>query len=373
MIGESYDGLQDDRHELHSGKSSRKTIAIVILLGVAILVLAVVFGWNKLFPAEEEETVQSSQAAVVVQPPVAAQVQKVDDAPQLSLPEVQPKAEAVVDDPVVEESNPQPVAEAPQSRTTAVNLAETSKPRTTIPSGDVVQFADHTVKAGETLDSIASAYGLKVSTILSVNQIRNINAVTEGVTLRIPDRDGQIYVIKSGDMLSSIARNFGMGWHALMEVNGLTSDRIMPDQKLFIPDTEQGGASPKAAEVAPVTFVRPAKGRIVGKFGQDTGEENLQGILIQGSWGDAVVAAAEGDVVDAGNVQGKGRFVVLSHTEGYRTTYAHMENVDVHIGDKVSQGQTLGSIGNSGTQSDEPTLFFSIEQSGYALDPASFF
>ncbi len=90
--------------------------------------------------------------------------------------------------------------------------------------------------------------------------------------------------------------------------------------------------------------------------------------------GEAVLASAKGEVVDAGYEQkGRGRFVILSHEGGYRSSYYHLENVEVRIGMSLEKGQTIGSIGTSGTDYEQPTLFFSIEQSGIALDPMQFF
>jgi murein DD-endopeptidase MepM/ murein hydrolase activator NlpD len=100
----------------------------------------------------------------------------------------------------------------------------------------------------------------------------------------------------------------------------------------------------------------------------------LDGIRIQGKIGTAVKASAAGVVVDAGyEPQGRGRFVQISHEGGYKTSYEHLESVGVKIGEQVRQGDPIGSIGTTGTEFSEPTLFFKIEQGGIALDPAGFF
>jgi murein DD-endopeptidase MepM/ murein hydrolase activator NlpD len=79
-------------------------------------------------------------------------------------------------------------------------------------------------------------------------------------------------------------------------------------------------------------------------------------------------------VVDAGYVaKGRGRFVQISHEGGYKTTYEHLESVGVKVGAQVRQGEPIGSMGTTGTEFSEPTLFFKIEQGGIALDPAGFF
>ena len=372
MTRDSYDGLQDDGSDLRTGGKPRKLIfTVVILLGFVIVLLAIVLLWNKLFPAPSPNDQPASQQTdvVQVQPPVAAEVQKVEDAPSVVIADV-PKSETPAPAALPQEPSKPTVTRT----TTAVSLDET--PKIVRNTKNMVQFADHQVKDGESLDSIAQSYGLKTQTLINVNQIRNVNAITAGVTLRIPDRDGQIYVVKSGDMLSTIARSYNMGWHTLMDLNGLTSDMIRPGQELFIPDsTAQSTASGSAAEVATVNFQKPTKGKVVLSFTQSASDPvDGNGILIEGTWGDAVLASADGNVVDVGiEPQGRGRFVVISHADGYKTTYAHLESVEVRGGDKVSAGQMIGIIGTSGTTWDTPKLFFKLEQSSYALDPASFF
>jgi murein DD-endopeptidase MepM/ murein hydrolase activator NlpD len=71
-------------------------------------------------------------------------------------------------------------------------------------------------------------------------------------------------------------------------------------------------------------------------------------------------------------VEGRGRFVVLSHEDGYRTTYAHLDSVSVKVGDPVKQKDTVGTMGSSGNIG-KTALYFSIEQDGTALNPANFF
>ncbi len=359
MTRDSYDGLLDDRQELHAQRKQRRLIfAITLLVGFILVLGAVFLMWNHLFPAEVPAMVQSEAAPLPAQA-ATAQIQTVENAPVIA------KESTAVE-------IPKATPEIPI--TTAISLDEAPKVASRS-FRNAVQFEKHTVKEGESLDDIASSYGLKPQTLISVNQIRNINALREGSVLSIPDRDGQIYTVKSGDMLSTIARSFNMGWQKLMEVNDLTSDMIRPGQELFIPDaSSQGGTLAHYADVATVSFQKPATGRVVQTFLQSASDPvDRDGILMEGLWGDAVFCGADGDVVDVGmEIQGRGRFVVISHADGYKTTYAHLESVDVRIGDKVSRGQMIGIIGTSGTTWDNPRLFFKLEQSGYALDPSNF-
>ncbi|MGE4585394.1 MAG: LysM peptidoglycan-binding domain-containing protein [Sphaerochaeta sp.] len=365
-----YDDMQErpSRRGGHDAEHSRPSRGLLwtIALGIAICVVVIVI-WYQFFPAQGS---QAKNGGTVIQ-------------------EVLPKVETIADAPDVKEVPPAPtpttdvlpsVSDAPVVDTQAKALDE--RPAVNIPSNSMrVQYANHVVAEGEDLAAIAALYNLKPETLISVNQIRNIQAIRPGLKLRIPDRDGQLYTVREGDMLSTIARKYSpsLGWKTLQEINALKSENIIVGQQLFIPDTSSSSMV-QLADVAPIQFQKPAVGTISSLFGQpykdpQTGTtEPLKGILIVGDYGSAVVASAAGQVVDAGyEVKGRGRFVVLSHEGGYRTSYCHLENVEVRIGMTLSKGETIGSIGTSGTDWQRPTLFFSIEQSGIALDPNQFF
>ncbi len=372
MAKDYYDDMQErpswrSRSDGQRTKPSRGLIW-TIALGIAICVVVIVI-WYQFFPDQTGKSTEGPKAVVEVLP----QVEKISDAPEVS---------AVVAPPV--DVTPAPAVISPSDAavtdTQARSLSDRPAPVRSS-SSLTVQYADHLVAANEDLATIAAMYNLKTQTLISVNQIRNIQAIREGVTLRIPDRDGQLYTVREGDMLSTIARKYSpsLGWKTLQEINGLKSENILVGQQLFIPDTSST-ATNQLADVAPIQFQKPASGTITTLFGQPyinpaTGiSESISGILIVGNWGSAVVASASGQVVDAGyEVKGRGRFVVLSHEGGYRTSYHHLENVEVRIGMTLSKGDTIGSIGTSGTSYERPTLFFSIEQSGIALDPIQFF
>lgn len=345
--------------------SSRPSRGLIwtIALGISICVVVIVV-WYKFFPAQQ---VKSDTKEVIVQE-TRPQVEVISDAPQVQQPAASAEA------PVINT-----VADAPVLDNQARSLAD--RPLVPSSSSKTVQYANHVVSDGEDLASIANLYSLKTQTLISVNQVRNIQAIKAGVTLKIPDRDGQLYTVREGDMLSTIARKYSpsLGWKTLQEVNGLKNENILVGQQLFIPDTSTSSMI-QMADVAPIQFQKPTAGSITALFGQPMPDpatgitQPLNGILIVGQPGSAVQASASGEVVDAGyEVKGRGRFVVISHEGGYKTSYNHLENVEVKIGSSLSKGDIIGSIGTSGTDYDRPTLFFSIEQSGIVLDPSQFF
>jgi hypothetical protein len=94
-----------------------------------------------------------------------------------------------------------------------------------------------------------------------------------------------------------------------------------------------------------------------------------------------VIAAAAGRVVDIRNdPRGYGNYVVIRHDNGYDTLYAHLANIAVRAGDILTQGQRVGTAGNTGNSSDTHLHFNIIDRSrsrgnyvyGGVVDPSDF-
>ena len=128
-----------------------------------------------------------------------------------------------------------------------------------------------------------------------------------------------------------------------------------------------------ALEVAPAPeVVWPARGALTGWFGERRGSHRHPGIDIDGSTGDAVVAAAAGRVVVAGpapaGYAGYGTVVILDHGEGLNSIYAHLSRVSVRVGQEVAPNQVLGAVGTSGSVTGSH-LHFELRRRGVAVDP----
>jgi murein DD-endopeptidase MepM/ murein hydrolase activator NlpD len=113
-------------------------------------------------------------------------------------------------------------------------------------------------------------------------------------------------------------------------------------------------------------FQWPIRGQVISGFGDKGTSQRNDGLNIRARGGEAVRAAASGDVVYAGDqVPGFGNLVLIKHDNGWVTAYGHLGKVDVRMQQKVTQGQTIGQAGTTGGVS-EPQLHFEVR---YAPTP----
>lgn len=95
------------------------------------------------------------------------------------------------------------------------------------------------------------------------------------------------------------------------------------------------------------------------------------GIDIAAPSGTPIYAPADGVIVEAQDFFFSGNCVYIEHGQGVTSFYAHMDEIDVKVGDKVVQGQVIGKVGNTG-RSTGPHLHWSIGLNGTWVDPSLF-
>lgn len=119
-------------------------------------------------------------------------------------------------------------------------------------------------------------------------------------------------------------------------------------------------------------FSWPVRGKILSGYGSKTNGLFNDGVNIKASRGATVAAAENGLVAYAGNeVKGMGNLVIIQHSDGWMTVYAHMESMSVRRGHKVSVGQKIGTVGTSG-KVDQPQLHFEIRKGTRAYNPINY-
>jgi len=93
-----------------------------------------------------------------------------------------------------------------------------------------------------------------------------------------------------------------------------------------------------------------------------------KGVEFLAPFGSPVRAVAAGRVGFAGWFRGYGRLVILDHGDHYFTVSGHLDSIEVEVGDDVTAGQRIGSVGETGSLSG-PRLYFEIRRGSRPLDP----
>ncbi len=122
-----------------------------------------------------------------------------------------------------------------------------------------------------------------------------------------------------------------------------------------------------AAERAPFDLPVKSNYRFTSGFGQRWGRLHA-GADFAGPIGTPIYATADGVVTHAGWSSGYGRLVKIQHEFGIETRYAHQSRLRVKVGQRVSRGQRIGDIGNSG-RSTGPHLHYEVRVGGRPVNP----
>ena len=201
---------------------------------------------------------------------------------------------------------------------------------------------------------------------------------------------GTWHVVLAGETSGVIAEKAGIPLEDFLEINGLKRGEVLvPGRTLFIlgkPEVQPtvseaapapvGSASPVPTPGTPGKSNAPlrwpvAAPRLTSAFGTRWGK-NHEGIDMAAPIGTPVLAAAAGDVIYAGDhVRGYGNMVVVKHSDNLVTVYAHNSVLLVHEGDRVSVGQEIARVGDTG-RSTAPHLHFEVRRRDTPLDPLQF-
>jgi len=121
------------------------------------------------------------------------------------------------------------------------------------------------------------------------------------------------------------------------------------------------------------TLPWPAAGKVSTRFGQRVElsfgtQTSHHGIDIRATSGEAARGIASGRVAYADWLAGYGQVVILDHGEDYHSIYAHLSKVHVEAGDMVTQGASVGTVGDTGSTRGT-VLYLEIRQKGQPIDP----
>ena len=239
---------------------------------------------------------------------------------------------------------------------------------------DSITTTSYAVRNGDTISRIAQRFNLGMDTVISFNSIQDARSLKVGTTLTIPNSNGLKYKVRRGDYLGSISKKYGTALNELLDWNNLETSVIVPGQELFIPGARL--SEMERNRVFGRLFIYPTRGRITSRFGMRrdpfTGIRRFHnGVDLAGPVGTPVIASMSGKVAMLGYNPTFGKYIILTHPEGFQTLYGHLDAFRVQKGESVKQGQRIADMGNSG-YSTGSHLHFSIFRRGEPIDPCQY-
>jgi LysM repeat protein len=216
------------------------------------------------------------------------------------------------------------------------------------------EISVYTVREGDSLSMIAEMFGVTSNTILWANDLTSAKAIRPGDALVILPIPGVQYKIKKGDTISSIAKTYSGDAEEILAYNQLSESELKAGITIIIPGgtvpaparTTAGGTKTAGAGGGASGFIHPLPGSL-----RTQGIHGFNAVDLAAAAGAPIRAAAAGQVIVAktgGWNGGYGNYIVVKHSNGTQTLYAHTSSNAVGVGDAVAAGEVIGYVGNTG-------------------------
>ena len=245
----------------------------------------------------------------------------------------------------------------------------------------------HTIAAGESLYTIARKYDVTTQALVQANGLSSPDKIVVGQSITIPGRSD----LNAGAPATQVASASASNVSALMPASrpadlaagptslGATTPSAAPVAAAPAPAptpaaTPEPAAPTQVAALQPAAepalsgndkFRWPVSGRVITDFAASRGT----GINIDVPEGSSVKAAENGTVIYVGSgVEGYGNLILVRHPNGYVSAYAHLKDMSVAKGAVVNRGDSLGTVGQTGSVS-RPQLHFELRRGATPVDP----
>ena len=230
------------------------------------------------------------------------------------------------------------------------------------------------VQKGDTLSEIARSMGLDAGMIMAMNNLEADSVILEGQYLDIPGDRQRLHRVKAGESMWKIARMYQVSLDQLIAANiQIKNPSLLRVGEMIKIPSPSGLTTPAMAQPSRGfrgLFAWPVFGKITSGYGWRKGEFH-HGLDIACSVGTPVRAAQAGVVVFSGSKSVYGKTVIIRHTNGMETLYAHNSKNMVKAGQEVKKGQVIALVGVTG-RTTGPHLHFQINYNGETLNPIEY-
>ena len=244
------------------------------------------------------------------------------------------------------------------------------------------------VKKGDNLFSISRRFNISIQELIKVNKIQEPYKIFPNQSIFIPKN--KMHVVVKGETLYSISRYYETTVFTLAKYNNIKNvNNIKVGKELIIPkrsekikkiDTKKWDSNFKKKKIENTKivvprdkktskFIWPVKGKLLSKYGKSKEGFYNDGINIDSKKGTKVMSSQAGKVIYCGNeIPGYGNLILIKHSKNWITAYAHLNEVFTEKGKKVSKGEIIGSVGNTGNVRS-PQLHFEIRKGKESVNP----
>ncbi|MFD2207484.1 peptidoglycan DD-metalloendopeptidase family protein [Kiloniella antarctica] len=232
-------------------------------------------------------------------------------------------------------------------------------------AGQVIQLPvskEHVVAGGDTIYGISRRYGVETTELVRINKIQPPYSLRVGQRLNLPALRKS--TVSSAAVTKKAVRSTIKKQTVSAPSTQDSAVNRVPEAKNFT------GPVPKPLPRSASNFLRPVNGKIISTFGPKPGGIHNDGMNIEAKKGTTVKAAENGVVVYAGSeLKGFGQMLLVKHSDGWVTAYAHTDQLLVGRGQRVKRGQAIAKVGSTGNVS-KPQLHFEIRKGSEAVNPA---
>jgi murein DD-endopeptidase MepM/ murein hydrolase activator NlpD len=235
----------------------------------------------------------------------------------------------------------------------------------------------HVVNHGDTLLSIARRNHVSAAELARANSIDPSAKLKLGMKLTVPGAKTAAVAPAAQPVVAAAAQPAAAMAQPATKMAAVAGG---PQQnaRLAQATTKVEETAPEApvkaneATGALPTFRWPVRGKVITSYGAKTNGKSNDGINLAVPEGTPVKAAEDGVVAYSGNeLKGYGNLVLVRHSNGYVTAYAHASELLVKRGDTIKRGQVIAKSGQSG-EVGSPQLHFEIRKGSSPVDPLQF-